>query len=297
MDSQASTRSPRPVPRVHFERRGTGEPLVLLHGIGHHCDAWEPVMDRLAGSHDVIALDLPGFGRSDLPADDRPITMAAAVAWITDFFAELGLRRPHVAGNSLGGGLALELAAAGAVATATALAPAGFFTEWERRWALGIVRFHRASARLPEQVVRWAMQTPHVRALYYSVAVARPSEISAERGLADAFALRRCTGFEPVAEAARGYQFSANPSVPVTVAWGTRDYILPPWQAQRAEQRLPTARHVRLPGCGHVPMSDDPDLVASLILQTTRRANRPRPPRQRGSRTRGTRQARNPSIG
>jgi pimeloyl-ACP methyl ester carboxylesterase len=56
----------------------------------------------------------------------------------------------------------------------------------------------------------------------------------------------------------------------VTVAWGAKDRILPPHQAERARELLPEARHVALPGCGHVPMTDDPDLVADLILQTTR---------------------------
>jgi pimeloyl-ACP methyl ester carboxylesterase len=60
--------------------------------------------------------------------------------------------------------------------------------------------------------------------------------------------------------------------VPVTIAWGTRDRLFRPRQAGRARDRLPAARHVLLPGCGHVPMSDDPDLVASVILTTTARA-------------------------
>jgi len=57
--------------------------------------------------------------------------------------------------------------------------------------------------------------------------------------------------------------------VPVTVAWSARDRILPPGQAAVARDRLPDARHLELPGCGHIPMSDDPDLVARVILETT----------------------------
>jgi pimeloyl-ACP methyl ester carboxylesterase len=72
-----------------------------------------------------------------------------------------------------------------------------------------------------------------------------------------------------VAKSALDYRFAGAPTVPVTVAWGTHDRILRPSQAERARELLPQARHVPLPGCGHVPMSDDPDLVASLILQTT----------------------------
>jgi pimeloyl-ACP methyl ester carboxylesterase len=54
--------------------------------------------------------------------------------------------------------------------------------------------------------------------------------------------------------------------VPVTVGWGTRDRLLVPRQAQRARAALPQARHVPLPACGHIPMSDDPDGVAALLL-------------------------------
>ena len=73
----------------------------------------------------------------------------------------------------------------------------------------------------------------------------------------------------PIARASRGYAFTGVPTVPVTIAWGTRDRILAYRQAAAARRGLPEARHVDLPGSGHVPMSDDPDLVADLILTTT----------------------------
>ncbi|MFC7762239.1 alpha/beta fold hydrolase [Catellatospora bangladeshensis] len=108
---------------VAYERRGSGEPLLLIHGIGHHWRAWEPVLDRLAEAHDVIAIDLPGFGRSPVPDGGMPGDMAASVAQLAQWLAAQGLHRPHVAGNSLGGAIALELAAAGHVASATAISP------------------------------------------------------------------------------------------------------------------------------------------------------------------------------
>src|SRR4051794_39343223 len=97
---------------VVYERRGKGSPLVLMHGIGHRWQAWEPVLDLLAAHHDVIAVDLPGFGRSPL-LPDRDYSMPTAVAMAAEMFAGFGLDRPHVAGNSLGGVLALELASQG----------------------------------------------------------------------------------------------------------------------------------------------------------------------------------------
>ncbi|HEX6870171.1 MAG TPA: alpha/beta fold hydrolase [Micromonosporaceae bacterium] len=260
--------------KLNYERRGAGEPLVLIHGFGHHWYAWEPVLDRLAATHDVIAIDLPGFGSSPMPAIDQPPTMAGTVHAIAAFLDQLGVHRPHVAGNSLGGGIALEFAAAGHAASVTAFAPAGFFTDWERRWAVTLLRLHRATARLPVSFIEQAMQVPALKALTFSAVVARPDRIAPERALSDALALRNGPAFEPVARASRGYTFAGRPTVPVTVAWGTRDRILPYWQAKRAQERLPHARHVAMPGCGHVPMGDDPDLVASIILDTTAAAIR-----------------------
>jgi pimeloyl-ACP methyl ester carboxylesterase len=254
---------------VVFERRGAGAPLVLLHGIGHHWAAWSPVLDRLAEAHDVIAVDLPGFGRSPVPAAGLPADMPGLVAGIVELFAALGLDRPHVAGNSLGGAIALELAAAGAVSSATALSPAGFCTPRELRWALSVLTLHRNAARLPEPVLRSLFASPALRTLALGMILARPNRMALAEALADARALREARAFRAVARAGRGYTFAGAPTVPVTVAWGTRDRILPYRQAALARTRLPAARHLDLAGCGHVPMHDDPELVASVILGTT----------------------------
>jgi pimeloyl-ACP methyl ester carboxylesterase len=251
---------------VNHIRCGTGTPLVLIHGIGHRWQAWEPVLGRLSAFHDVIALDLPGFGGSPVPAAGMPVDMPATVTAIGAVFAHLGLDRPHVAGNSLGGAIALELAATGRVASATAFSPAGFFTAAERRRALAILRALRAGSYLPvglQKVAPW-------RAVSVASLVARPGRLTADRLVGDTLALRRGAGFGTVARAARGYAFAGDPPVPVTVGWGAKDRIFRPHQAERVRQLLPRARVVALPGCGHIPMSDDPDLVASLIVETTR---------------------------
>src|ERR671925_414817 len=93
------------------ERRGEGEPLVLVHGIGSQWQGWTPVLDALAREREVIALDLPGFGAS--PGLDRRPTPEALAAAVGAFLDELDLADAHVVGNSLGGGIALELGRAG----------------------------------------------------------------------------------------------------------------------------------------------------------------------------------------
>lgn len=254
---------------VNSERRGSGPPLVLIHGIGHRWQAWEPVLDALAEQHQVIAVDLPGFGLSPVPPGGMPYGMAQTVALLGEVFAVEGLEKPHVAGNSLGGAIALELAAGGLAASATAFSPAGFYTEAERRRALRLLGAMRLNTFLPAPVMRTALRLKPVRALCFSGIVAHPTRLSPQRAYEDALSMRRGKGFRPVAKSALTYRFEGSPQVPVTVGWGTKDRILRPNQADRARERLPQARHVALPGCGHVPMSDAPDLVASLILQTT----------------------------
>lgn len=252
---------------LNYKRQGEGLPLVLLHGIGHRWQAWRPVLDRLAAEHDVIAVDLPGFGKSpELPGVHHPAAIAAAIA---DFFARLGLDRPHVAGNSLGGAVALELAVSGHVASATALSPAGFWTPREFRWAISLLTALRRSTFAPLPVFRALVRSAPLRTLAFGLVVYRPSRLTPESAFGDVVALRDCTAFGAVARRMRRYSFEGTPQVPVTVAWAARDRILLHRQAARARLRLPAARHVDLPGCGHVPMSDAPDLVASTILATT----------------------------
>jgi pimeloyl-ACP methyl ester carboxylesterase len=255
--------------KINFVRRGSGEPLVLLHGLGHRWQAWSPVMDRLAEHHDVMAIDLPGFGESPVPLVGLSRDIPALADGIGAFLAAEGMERPHVAGNSLGGALALELALAGRARSATAFSPAGFATMADRRAALLTLRVLRATAFLPLPLVRAMLRIDGFRAYCFSRLVAHPGRLDLERAYGDTLALRRGRGFEPVVRAARHYEFRGCPDVPVTVAWADGDRILPPRQAAVAKRLLPSTRHVMLRDCGHVPMSDCPDEVAALILETT----------------------------
>ena len=255
------------IPNHH--RAGTGPPLVLLHGLGHRWQAWSPVIQQLSEHHDVIALDLPGFGKSPVPPGGMPVGMQATVGAIAGVLDELGLSKPHVAGNSLGGAIALELATAGRAASATAFSPAGFYTPAEGRRAATILGVMRATTFQPTPLLRASLRVSRIKARSFGPLVVNPERLSHERAVGDALALRGGSGFRSVVRSAREYSFAGEPRVAVTVAWGARDHILQPHQAQRAQERLPNARHVELPDCGHVPMSDAPDLVARLVLETT----------------------------
>lgn len=257
---------------VNCERRGAGEPLLLVHGIGHRWQAWEPILDRLAAHHEVIAVDLPGFGASPIPEAGMPQGMPATVAVLASVLEQWGLDRPHVAGYSLGGAISLELAAAGLARSATAFSPAGFYTEAERRRALRILGAMRANTYLPAPVMKVALRSPAIRSLCFGSLVVHTSRISPSTAFEDALAFRRGRGFASVARSARGYGFPASLStsdIPVTIGWGEKDRIFGVHQAERAAAALPGARVERLRGCGHVPMSDSPDEVVRLILSTT----------------------------
>jgi pimeloyl-ACP methyl ester carboxylesterase len=109
--------------RLNHYRAGNGGPLVLIHGIGSRWQMWEPVIDRLVAEREVIAIDLPGFGASPMPPVGTPAGVDSLVSLVLEFLSEIGVERPHSAGNSLGGLIVLELAKRGLVRSATASPP------------------------------------------------------------------------------------------------------------------------------------------------------------------------------
>ncbi|MGW2816927.1 alpha/beta fold hydrolase [Streptomyces sp. NPDC001415] len=257
---------------VTYRRKGTGEPLLLLHGIGHHLQAWDPVFDLLAADRDVIAIDLPGFGTSPALPEGAAYDLATVVPILGALCEALDIERPHAAGNSLGGLLALALGREKLVRSVTALSPAGFWTPSERQYAFNVLRMMRLVATaLPLPVIERMSRTAAGRTALTSTIYARPGRRSPEAVVAETLALRTGPGFEETLAAGQDVLFTDDvPGVPVTVAWGSRDRLLLRRQGVRAKHTVPGARLVRLPGCGHVPMNDDPALVTRVILDGSR---------------------------
>ncbi|KUO20087.1 alpha/beta hydrolase [Streptomyces dysideae] len=257
---------------VAYERQGTGEAVVLLHGLGCHRQAWDAVVPLLTGRREIIAMDLPGFGQS--PDLDRgvPRDLETAVAWLGSVFTALGVERPHVVGHSLGGLIALRLGQAGLARSVTALAPAGFWTPAERRYAYALLTAaHQGVRLLPDRALEALADTAAARAvltgtLYGQASLCPPHAVASALRM-----LRDSAAFQATLRAGRAPHLFAGdiPDVPVTIAWGTRDRLLPPKQAARAQAMIPGARLVPLPDCGHVPMLDAPELLARVILQAT----------------------------
>jgi pimeloyl-ACP methyl ester carboxylesterase len=241
---------------------GRREPLLLIHGLGGSWPIWEPVIEVLEPEREVFALDMPGFGKEPpLPpgVEANAVNLAAA---LRERCLELGHELPHVAGNSLGGWVALEMGRAGWAASVTALSPAGL---WRGPLGPGRGGELRRLARRLRPAISAALWTPFGRDKMLTSIAAHPERIpaSARRqlvlgwidaaGYDDANTAMRTNIFDPV-----GY-----PDIPVTLAWGELDRLVGP---PRPERRPAGARFLVLPGVGHTPTWDDPELVARTLL-------------------------------
>jgi pimeloyl-ACP methyl ester carboxylesterase len=245
---------------LNYVRRGGGEPLVLIHPLGAELVVWEPVMERLAGERDVIAVDLPGFGHSPgLRNGDAPTpqVLASIVASLLD---DLGVQRAHVAGNSLGGWVALELAKAGRALSVAGLCTAGL---WARPLGPRPGRDARSLGRRLLPVLPTLLRTAHGRQLVLRGSVAHPERVPPEAATRLVRSYLTSPGYEDANAAMRTAVFSGfeDIRVPVTLAWGDLDRIV-----RKPRETLPGWRTIMLHGCGHIPTWDDPGQVARTLL-------------------------------
>lgn len=254
------------------ERHGSGEPLVLIHGLTHRRQAWYPVLDDLAVRREVILVDLPGHGQSpDLVTGGRPIpdVLRDEFKQFLDHEGLVGANRPHVAGNSLGGRIALEAAVNGHARSVTALSPAGF---WRTEASFAHTRrIFTSAAAVVRQLGRRSDRLAFSRAgrrVVYTALMAHPARVPADATLGDIRGFRRALAALPVLlDAATPFTGEIAPDVPVTIAWAGRDLVLPIWQAEVARAVLPHAEHLTMRGVGHVPMWDDPKRVSRILLR------------------------------
>lgn len=243
------------------DRTGRGAPLVLVHGLGGERHVWRPVVERLAAHRDVIAVDLPGFGDSDpLPDGVEPTPWAIAAA-LEDFLRGLDVDRPHVAGSSLGGWIALEMAKRDAVASVTGLCTAGL---WSGPLAPKPFVMHRVAKTL-RPVLPALLRTAAARRVALTGIVAHPERVAAQDAAAVARAYAAAPSFVATNKAMRAHWFDGGERVrvPVLLAWGEHDrMVVPPRPGV-----LPGARHLVLDDCGHLPMLDDPEQTAQVLLR------------------------------
>jgi pimeloyl-ACP methyl ester carboxylesterase len=266
----AGIRTEDEMTQLAFDRLGAGQPLVLLHGLGLSRRSWDPVVTALAQRFDVIAVDLPGFGDSaPLPAEVEP-TPAALAAAVDRLLDGLGINRPHVVGNSLGGWVALELAGIRPVASLTLLSPAGLWRDRTPMYARASLLASRWLAHHLGGLLSWLARYRAARVLIHGQTHGKPTQLTADQARTTIRELGQCPGFNATLAATRRRRYEAGSAVdaPVTLAFGSRDLILLQRQSRHIDQLPPGTQVQELRGCGHVPMSDDPNAVVALITAT-----------------------------
>lgn len=250
---------------MHRLESGIGKPLVLLHGIGMSSRVWQPLIPLLAPYRRVIAFDIPGFGMSAPLADNQPPTPANLARSIGAECQAMGLGPVEVAGNSLGGWIALEMARQGSASRVTAISPAGLWHRPPAHTGLLFRGIRRLGTTFPA-LAKLSMESQMLRELGFLLPIApggrRIPAADARDILADFLV---APGLLPTLAATDRFAPATSLNIPLTIAYGSLDAIIPPWARRR--NLLPAhAQWITAPGWGHVPMWQDPEGVADLIL-------------------------------
>ena len=232
--------------------------------------AWDDVVPLLSGRHQVVALTAIGH-RGGQPAT-RPMSIGELVDDAERQLDALGFDRPHLAGNSLGGWMAIELARRGRAETVCALSPAGFWTAGHASQASGVTKLRREATltRLSRPLLPLLLRSSAVRRIGMRDIASHGERLTVTQALEAADDLIGCDALGDVLGIPDEIAPMDPLPCPVTLAWSADDAILPvAVNGTIARERLPQARFIVLPAVGHVPMIDNPTLVAETILAST----------------------------
>ena len=258
---------------MHFERSGRGKPLLLVHGLGGHAGSWAPIRGALAAQRELIAVDLPGFGRTPQLAGETSIATLADA--LTGFLDAQGLRGIDAVGSSMGARLVLELARRGGVLGAVvSLDPGGFWRGWERHAFYASIWASIRAVRLLQPVLPAIAASRIARTVLLAQFSRRPWALPPQIVLDELRSYARAPAFDELLHAlAYGEEQQGAPrgsiDSPLAIGWGRNDWICLPRQAQRAVTLFPDAQLHWFDRCGHFPHWDQPDATVSLILEVT----------------------------
>lgn len=245
--------------------------LLLLHGVTMSAAAWDDVVPYLASRFDVVAPTLMGHRGGAKPGDGG-VTLAALADDIERVLNAKELDTVHIAGNSLGGWIAIELARRGRARSVCAFSPAGFWdlsTHQETRASRSLRRTVRL-ASLTRFVAPPLLHVPFVRQLTMRDIAEHPERLTQAQAKQAMLDVVGCVAAEDILSTTETLAPLEALPCPVTLAWSEQDRIFPPGvNGVIARQRLPAARYITLPGVGHVPMIDDPKLCADTILRAS----------------------------
>ena len=257
--------------KLAIESFGTGEPLVLIHGMGSAATAWKPIIGDLKNKFKVVTVDLPGHGRTAF-SPVQPMDPTSLAQLVIKNLNSLGIDKFHLVGNSLGGWICLEIAASNPeiVKSITALAPAGLWlTPFTSRYPGEVALRFMASG--VEKVAPSALNYTWAKKMGFETVSPRWRELSYELCLDATTAMANSTGYFPAWDALLGKRFDRQitSSIPITIIFGDSDHTLPQKTCQERSLAPTHAKWVVLPQTGHVPMWDSPNEVLSEIMATT----------------------------
>ena len=261
---------------VSYFRAGEGPPIVLIHGITSSARTWREVMPGLAEKHTVIALDLPGHGRSGKPRGDYSLGNYAS--GIRDLLSVLDVGRVTVVGHSLGGGVAMQFAYQfpGRLGRLVLVDSGGLGNEvafFLRAATLPGAEYvipllfsspARSTARAVGRALGWLglRSSPNTRGL------AEGMESLGDRDTRRAFVHTARSVIDP-----RGQRVDArdrlylSEGVPTMLLWGEKDRVIPMKHGQQAHELMPHSRFEILPGAGHFSHNDDPERFVALLSE------------------------------
>jgi pimeloyl-ACP methyl ester carboxylesterase len=262
-------------------RGGSGTPLVLLHGLNASWRVWRPLLGALEAAHDVLAPTLLGHRGGPVVPTPGPVTVAQIADAVELLLDGERIATAHIAGNSLGGWVALELGRRGRARSVVALSPVG---GWERardiRRALRLAQLGQSTLKHRRRLgLEPLLRRPRSRRMLLHMAMEHGDRIPAREAAELIEDLVCCTAFPGIVgwlRTAAPLDHRGQPAAhPIRIAWAERDRTIPLARFGRAFlASVPGAEHVTMPGVGHVPMYDDPALVARTILDVTLAADR-----------------------
>lgn len=245
-------------------------PLVLLHGLAMSGGVWREVVPHLSDDYEVHIPTAPGH-RGGPPMRHRRLTMTDIVDAAEAYLDQHELDRPHLAGNSMGGFVAIELARKGRARSVCAFSPAGLWTADEgfHERAFARIRRARTLGRLTRPVLPVILRSPAMRRLILRDLAYRPDHVPAARALEVIDDGNACTALDDLCVAEWTIATLDPLPCPITIVWGGKERMAPA-AAHRKTMVIPQAEVTTLPDVGHVPMLDDPAVVARTIAIATR---------------------------
>ena len=255
--------------RVSYVEMGEGPPLVFVHGLAGCWQNWLENIPYFARSHRVIAIDLPGFGDSELPHED--ISMPGYGRLVDAFLGEIGVERASIVGNSMGGFISAEVAVShpGRVDKLVLVSAAGVMTV--RTAELAVAKWFARSFEFGSARVLARRQSlvrrRRLRKLMLNGIVRHPELLQPELVYEIASGGGK-PGFLDAFQAILDYDFRDRlPEIerPTLIVWGRDDRIVPVGGAYRYEQLIPGSRRVIFEDTGHVPMIERPALFNRLL--------------------------------